>query len=172
MPKHDAFNARAIRQGAQLLSRRKLLIGVTTLVSSASFAQSNTPKLIILPKGVTSPVRFNERSPKDPNKFIQLTNISLEGFLVCNGAAASRADYKELFQVFGTRFGVGDDKSTFRLPKYPLQYRSDHLVSGMAICPSSQLPLPVGAVVPFEAHGLLPVDPSQKPQSGRLLILE
>lgn len=160
----ECFNAELGRLGAQLLDRRRLLIGVAALVSSSAFAQTDTPKLIVLPKGVTSPVRFNERSPKDPNKFIQLTNISLEGCLVCNGAAASRADYKELFQVFGTRFGPGDGKSTFNVPKYPLQYRSGHLVGGMAICPSSRLALPVGAVVPFDAHDLLAADPSQKPQ--------
>lgn len=160
----ECFNAKRGRQGSQVPDRRWLLIGVAAFASSAAFAETDIPKLIVLPKGVTSPVRFNERSPKDPNKFIQLTNISLEGCLVCNGAAASRTEYKELFQVFGTRFGQGDGKSTFNVPKYPLQYRSGHLVGGMAICPSKQLALPVGAVVAFDAHDLFAGDPSQKPQ--------
>lgn len=150
---------------AILIDRRNLLIAAAaTFVSSSAFAQAGTPKLIILPKGVTSHVRFNERSPNDPNKFIQLTNISLEGFLVCNGAAASRTDYSELFKVFGTKYGAGDGKSTFNVPKYALQYRSGHLVGGMAVCPSSRLPLPVGAVVPFDAHDLLAAEPPPKPQ--------
>ena len=149
---------------AILIDRRKLLIAAAAMfVSSPAFAQADTPKLIVLPKGVTSHVRFNERSPKDPNKFIQLTNISLEGFLVCNGAAASRTDYSELFKIFGTRYGAGDGKSTFNVPKYAVQYRSGHLVGGMAVCPSSRLPLPVGAVVPFDAHDLSAAEPAPKP---------
>ena len=163
MQERTSLSIKANRH-AILVNRRSLLIAAMTVASSESFAQTDTPKLIVLPKGVTSPVRFNERSPKDPNKFIQLTNISLEGFLVCNGAAASRTDYKELFKVFGTRFGAGDGKSTFNVPKYALQYRSGHLVGGMAICPSSRLPLPVGAVVPFDAHDLLVAEPPPKPQ--------
>lgn len=152
------------RRRMQPPDRRTLLIGLATFVSSAAVAQADTPKLLVLPKGVTSPVRFTERSPKDPNKIIQLTNISLEGFLVCNGAAASRTDYSELFKIFGTRFGAGDGKSTFNVPKYALQYRSGRIVGGMAICPSSRLPLPVGAVVPFDAHDVLAAEPSPKSQ--------
>jgi hypothetical protein len=118
---------------------------------SLALAQNVTPKLVILPKGVTSPVRFSRRSPNDPHKIVTLTNVSLEGFLICNGVAVSRTDYKELFRAIGTVYGKGDGTSTFALPNYPVQYRSADPISGSAICPSSRLTLPVGVVVPFDA---------------------
>lgn len=154
--------------GLEMLAvdRRSVLIGGLTFISSWSFAlaQNGPPKLLILPKGVTSPVRFTERSPKDPRKVMTLTNISLEGYLVCNGAVVSRTDYKELFGDIGTRYGPGDGTSTFALPKYPVQYDSGRPVSGMAMCPSSKLGMPVGVVLPFDAHDLSSAPTSQKPQ--------
>ena len=39
-----------------------------------------------------------------------------EGYLVCNGAAISRADYPELYLVCGTKFGEGDGSTTFNIP--------------------------------------------------------
>jgi microcystin-dependent protein len=95
---------------------------------------------------------------------MSLTNISLEGFLVCNGAAVSRTDYKELFDIIGTRCGAADGVSTFDLPNYPVQYRSSTPVKGMAMCPSSRLGLPVSVVVPFDASDVSESALSQKPQ--------
>jgi microcystin-dependent protein len=99
------------------------------------------------------------RSPKDPQKIITLTNIPLEGFLLCNGAAVSRTDYKELFEVIGTRYGAGDGVSTFNLPRYPVKYRSGSLITGMAMSPSSRLGLPVSAVVPFDTDDVAKTAP-------------
>jgi len=46
------------------------------------------------------------------------------GWLLCNGATISRADYANLFTAIGTAFGAGDGVSTFRLPdlrgRFPL----------------------------------------------------
>ena len=38
------------------------------------------------------------------------------GWLLCNGAAVSRATYSDLFDVIGTRYGVGNANTTFNLP--------------------------------------------------------
>lgn len=38
------------------------------------------------------------------------------GFLVCDGAAVSRATYATLFAVIGTTYGSGDGSTTFNLP--------------------------------------------------------
>lgn len=38
------------------------------------------------------------------------------GWLLCDGAAVSRATYAALFAVVGTTFGVGDGATTFNLP--------------------------------------------------------
>ena len=38
------------------------------------------------------------------------------GWLICSGAAVSRATYDDLFAVIGTTFGIGDGSTTFNLP--------------------------------------------------------
>lgn len=38
------------------------------------------------------------------------------GFLLCDGAAVSRATYAALFAAIGTGYGIGDGSSTFNLP--------------------------------------------------------
>lgn len=46
------------------------------------------------------------------------------GWLLCDGRAASRATYLNLFNVIGTIYGIGDGSTTFNLPdlrgKFPL----------------------------------------------------
>lgn len=39
-----------------------------------------------------------------------------ETFLVCNGQAVSRTEYKELFSAIGTVYGSGDGSTTFNVP--------------------------------------------------------
>ena len=43
---------------------------------------------------------------------------TLDGFLLCDGAAVSREDYAGLFGRIGTKFGAGDGATTFNLPDY------------------------------------------------------
>lgn len=38
------------------------------------------------------------------------------GYLLCNGAAVSRATYSRLFTAIGTTYGTGDGSSTFNIP--------------------------------------------------------
>lgn len=40
------------------------------------------------------------------------------GWLLCDGAAVSRATYAALFAVIGTAFGAGDGSTTFNLPDF------------------------------------------------------
>lgn len=39
-----------------------------------------------------------------------------EGYLICDGSAASRTEYADLFAAIGTTFGAGDGSTTFALP--------------------------------------------------------
>lgn len=39
-----------------------------------------------------------------------------DGFLLCDGAAVSRATYAALFGVIGTTYGAGDGSTTFNVP--------------------------------------------------------
>jgi microcystin-dependent protein len=41
-----------------------------------------------------------------------------EGWLMCHGAAISRADYSALYAVIGNRFGYGDQATTFNIPDF------------------------------------------------------
>ena len=40
------------------------------------------------------------------------------GWLLCNGQAVSRTTYADLFAVIGTKFGSGDNSTTFNVPNY------------------------------------------------------
>ena len=37
-------------------------------------------------------------------------------YLLCNGAAVSRSEYADLFNIIGTTYGIGDGSTTFNLP--------------------------------------------------------
>ena len=47
-----------------------------------------------------------------------------DGWLLCDGAAASRSDYQDLFDLIGVTYGTGDGITTFNLPdlrgRFPL----------------------------------------------------
>lgn len=39
-----------------------------------------------------------------------------KGWLICNGSVVSRQTYARLFSAVGTRYGVGDNSTTFQIP--------------------------------------------------------
>lgn len=41
-----------------------------------------------------------------------------EGWLVCDGSAVGRTDYAELFALIGTKYGSGNNSTTFNLPNF------------------------------------------------------
>jgi microcystin-dependent protein len=47
-----------------------------------------------------------------------------DGFLLCDGSAVNRVQYKDLFQVIGATYGAGDGSTTFNVPdlrgRFPL----------------------------------------------------
>lgn len=60
--------------------------------------------------------------------------VAPSGFLLCNGAAVSRAGYSALFAVIGTTYGVGDGSTTFNLPTLQSPYyNGTTLVTGTSI---------------------------------------
>lgn len=44
------------------------------------------------------------------------TSVSLPGYLLCDGSAVNRIQYRSLFQAIGTTYGPGDGSTTFELP--------------------------------------------------------
>lgn len=47
--------------------------------------------------------------------FIWLTNTAPNGWFLCYGQAVSRTTYARLFDLIGTRFGIGDGSTTFNI---------------------------------------------------------
>jgi hypothetical protein len=124
------------------MRRRTFLLAPFLLTAMGARAQTK-PKLIILRRGVTSPIRSLDSSARKGE-------ISLESWLVCNGAEASREDYAELFALVGVREGAGDGISTFNLPTLEFEVRGTEVVRGWAICPSSKLGSLAGELMPFD----------------------
>lgn len=75
--------------------------GVVTAVSQVN--QTDVFKYALLPTGSVQMYAG------------QYDNIP-SGWLLCDGTAISRTTYKDLFDVVGTQFGVGDGSTTFNLP--------------------------------------------------------
>jgi hypothetical protein len=98
------------------MKRRIFLLGVTLIGFNSVAPAQAKPKLIIFGRGITSPIlNVSHTTPR--------REMSLEFWLVCNGAEVDRAAYAELFQVIGTQHGAGDNVSTFNLPTFALEMR-------------------------------------------------
>jgi len=109
------------------------------------------------------------------------------GWLLCNGAAVSRATYQDLFDVIGTRYGVGNANTTFNLPdlrgRFPLGKDDMGEVSAdrVAAAEADQLGGSGGtethsltiAEMPSHDHGVEdPPDNSRRPWTGFWLSAE
>lgn len=44
--------------------------------------------------------------------------VAPAGWLLCDGAAVSRAEYAALYAAIGTTYGVGDGSTTFNIPNF------------------------------------------------------
>lgn len=122
------------------------LIGIVMAAANArrGFAQAIS-SLVILPKGIAIPLQIVGSAFGNSR-----IDMSLEGWLLCNGATASRTIYRRLFLAIETQYGDGDGVSTFALPNMPVEYRSGRLVKGAAICPSDRLGMSPGSIMPFD----------------------
>lgn len=91
----------------------------TTPASSVVLAQ------VTIPAGTTTLTSANitdKRTMGGPGPHVgdikpwPTAGIFPAGWLLCDGATVSRTTYAELFELVGTRFGVGDGSTTFKLP--------------------------------------------------------
>ncbi len=127
-----------------MISRRDLII-CSAMTLAVPAAAQESPRLFVLPKGVTSALQSATITTAGRR--------DLEGWLVCNGAAAYRTAYPELFTSMGPNAGLGQDPSTFLLPDLHVEYRDDQPVRGTAICPFSSFGTPAGVMMPFDLKG-------------------
>lgn len=66
--------------------------------------------------GATTPDQALRASPP-PGSIFWFGSITIPtGYLKCDGAVVSRADYPKLFAAIGTKFGAGNGSTTFALP--------------------------------------------------------
>lgn len=72
------------------------------LQNSVAAIQAKVQQIEIVPPGAI--MYFSNTTPPNGN------------WLVCNGQAVSRQGYANLFNAIGTRFGIGNDSTTFNLP--------------------------------------------------------
>ena len=120
---------------------RRLFIGLALGIAPAKGQEK--AKLIALGPGITSPqLSIVPGAPK--------REVSLQGWLLLNGAEASRTEYRELFEALGSNAGQGDGVTTFSLPVAPFEMMAGRPVRGYAICPKPRLGL-VGSFMPFNA---------------------
>lgn len=58
-----------------------------------------------------------------PGSILIYTGItSPSGWLICDGSPISRTTYSTLFSLIGTRYGIGDNSTTFNLPDLRNKY--------------------------------------------------
>ena len=46
-------------------------------------------------------------------------NTDHDNWMICDGRAISRSKYNQLFSILSTKFGIGDNLTTFNIPKIP-----------------------------------------------------
>lgn len=76
--------------------------------------QRNSANTAWIVKGVLAEVNFGLQPPGVVSAYAGAAAPS--GWLLCDGAAVSRATYADLFAVIGTTYGSGDGSTTFNLP--------------------------------------------------------
>lgn len=77
-------------------------------------------------------------------------NSSLDGYLICNGAAVSRTTYAELFTVIGTTYGAGDGSTTFNVPNLTDKFIQGNGTAGTV--KEAGLPNISGSFKPFASN--------------------
>ena len=134
--------------------------GMNVKVRGAFYISPTVPNLAINDKTSKVPntkfvhevVAANSGIPT--GSFVHFAGTAIPpGFLLCNGAAVSRATYDKLFKVIGTKYGAGDGKTTFTLPDLRDRFLEGSTVAGTK--KNAGLPNIMGTFAPC----------SQEPQS-------
>jgi microcystin-dependent protein len=81
-----------------------------------TFSPSTIAKSSEVNQNFTDCVNNVEKAAPTGSGKLWFTNTAPTGYLLCDGAAVSRATYARLFAVIGTQYGAGDGSTTFNLP--------------------------------------------------------
>lgn len=124
-----ALTAQATVTGGKALSGRNPANVETFAVSDAGAVSAASVAVTGAISAATAavPVLNGVTQPQVPVGSVTMFGAAAAptGWLLCNGAAVSRATYAGLFAVVGTAYGVGDGSTTFNVPnmaaKFPVQ---------------------------------------------------
>lgn len=81
------------------MSRRSLLAGFLSTLAAPAVVKAD----------MLMPIKMWRYGPRPV--------VLADGILLCNGSELSRVEYPDLFQAMGSKFGDGDGKYTFLIPK-------------------------------------------------------
>jgi len=86
-------------------------------------------------------------------------DVAPSGWLLCDGAAVSRSTYAGLFAVVGTKYGVGDNSTTFNLPNLASRIAvgrnaADGDFAALGQAGGAKTVVLDGNTLPFHTHGL------------------
>lgn len=94
------------------------IVQLNNTVTSTSTIQAATAKAVktAYDKAVAAEAAIANALPV--GTLIPSLATSMTGYLLCNGAAVSRATYADLFALLDTSFGTGNGSTTFNLPDF------------------------------------------------------
>ena len=70
------------------------------------------------------------------------SSADVNGFLLCDGRAVSRATYAKLFSIIGTTYGAGNGDTTFNLPDFRGSFLQGYGGTSLAIGQKQEAGLP------------------------------
>lgn len=94
------------------------IVQLNNTVTSTSTVQAATANAVktVYDKAVEAEAAVAKALPV--GSLIASFATSMTGYLLCNGAAVSRATYADLFALLDTSFGTGNGSTTFNLPDF------------------------------------------------------
>lgn len=110
--KTDILNIGATQETA----RSSLGLGTSAFTNIVADTGSNT-NATMHQRAITEAVNAVDDKANKPGFMVLFAgDIVPPGYLLCDGRAVSRTTYSNLFSVIGTKFGTGNNTTTFGLP--------------------------------------------------------
>ena len=82
-------------------------------------------------------------------------------WLYCDGSAISRTSFSNLFEIIGTRYGVGDGSTTFNLPDYRSKFPYGTATSSSSVTSGGSATITLStAQLPSHTHAINPITSS------------
>jgi len=91
-------------------------------------------------------------------------------WLYCDGSAISRTSFSNLFEIIGTRYGVGDGSTTFNLPDYRSKFPYGTATSSSSVTSGGSATITLStAQLPSHTHAINPITSSSSGAHGHTI---